>query len=227
VTKTFFKRVPPPKYTPSLVTDRPEYVKEKWGECKVCPERIRSECERRTRSRPAMPMMCELYDSLDCLALGIEPSEILTLERRSPATGRFEKGNIPWNVGISSFDPNPGTHFKKGCVPQNKLAVGTEVETKGYIRRKVAEPKVWRQRSHIIWEEHHGRPLPEGWIVRHKDGDKLNDDPHNLEAMPRNRNLAETLKDPVVMQRKKDGTACANRGRWKKYRDAQGKIESR
>ena len=220
MTATYFKRVSPPSYRPCFVTERPEYVKTRWGECKVCPKRVQAECRDRQLNRPAVPMMCEIFDELDCLALGIEPSKILILERRSPATGRFEKGNTPWNRGISSFDPSPGTHFKKGFVPQNTLPVGTEVETKGYIRRKIAEPSVWRQRSRIIWEEHHGRPLPEGWIVRHRDGDKLNDDPHNLEAMPRSRNLAETLKDPAVMKRKKDGTACANRKRWKKYREA-------
>jgi len=170
--------------------------------------------------------MCELWDELDCLMLDVAPHEITgntaikMLERRSPATGRFEKGNIPWNVGMNSFNPSPGTHFKPGYIPQNKLDVGTEVETKGYIRVKVAEPNVWRQRSHIIWEEHHGRPLPKGWIVRHKDGDKLNDDPYNLEAMSRRRNLAETLRDPVVMKRKKDRTAYVNRERWKKHRKA-------
>jgi len=183
--------------------------------------------------RSEMPMMCELADELDVLGSGLDEKGLKTLadaaikisERRSPATGRLEKGNIPWNIGMSSFDPSPDTHFKPGNRPQNTVAVGTEVETKGYIRRKVAEPNVWRQRSHIVWEEHHGRPLSEGWIVRHKDGDPLNDDPRNLEAMHRSRNLIETLKDPIISKRRKDQLACAMRERWKKYREAQRKNE--
>jgi len=176
--------------------------------------------------RPEMPVMCELADELDCLASGLDEKglkkqsddAIKMSERRSPVTGRIEKGNTPWNIGMSDFDPSPDTHFKLGHRPKNTVTVGTEVETKGYIRRKVAEPNVWRQRSHIIWEEYHGRSLPKGWIVRHKDGNPLNDDPHNLEAMPRSRNLAETLKDPVILKRRKDRLSCAMRERWEEYR---------
>lgn len=177
-------------------------------------------------------MMCEMADELDVLAseLDDEGLEILAdaaikiSERRSPTTGRFEKGTTPWNVGMSSFDPSPDTHFKPGNCPQNTVAVGTEVETKGYIRRKVAEPNIWRQRSHIVWEEHNGRSLPKNWIVRHKDGNSLNDDPYNLEAMPRSRNLTETLKDPVILKRRKDRLSCAMRERWKKHREAQERL---
>lgn len=140
------------------------------------------------------------------------------LERRSPVTGRFENGNIPWNRGIMGIHLNPETEFKLGNRPQNTVAVGTEVETRGYIRRKVAEPNIWRQRSQIIWEQHHGRMLPKGWIVRHKDGNPLNDDPHNLDAIPRSQNLIETLKNPIILKRRKDRLSCALRERWEEYR---------
>lgn len=230
LTEKYLIRDNRPKYTPRLVTKKPEYRKRMLGSCKKCPERIQAECRDRIRHRPNMPVMCERLDELDVLASGLDENvkdvladaAIKMLERRSPATGRFEKGTTPWNSGMSSFDPSPDTHFKPGNCPQNTVAVGTEVETKGYIRRKVSEPNVWRQRSHIIWEDYHKRSLPEGWIVRHKDGNPLNDDPHNLEAMPRSQNLTETLKDPVILKRRKDQLTLAMRERWKKHREAQG-----
>jgi len=72
MTGAYFKRVPPSSYTPRFVTKRPEYEKKKWGECKVCPERVQAECRHRQMTDPAMPMMCELVDELDVLASGLD-----------------------------------------------------------------------------------------------------------------------------------------------------------
>ena len=36
----------------------------------------------------------------------------------------------------------------------------------------------------VIYERHKG-PIPDGWVVHHKEEDKGNNDPDNLEAMPR------------------------------------------
>jgi|GEM_PF-5037751 len=216
----------PNKNSIVLMADKPEFIPKRYrgslGDsiCDICP--MLNKC--RERVSKGGHCYCEVPDESDYLLVLQDGAAIKLLEKRSPVTGRFEKGNIPWNVGMSSFDPSPDTHFKPGCIPQNTLAVGTEVESQGYIRRKIAEPNVWRWRSHIIWEEHYGRLLPDGWIVRHKDGNPFNDDPHNLDAMPRSRNLTETLKDPCVRKRKRDGTARANSERWDKYRNLQKKM---
>jgi len=210
-----------------LVADKPEfkpkrYNKTTWTDsiCGNCTMLI--PC--RARVRLGGWCYCEIPDELDYLFVSQNGTVIKLLERRSSVTGRFEKGHVPWNIGMSDFDPSPETHFKSGDRPKNTAIVGTEVKTKGYIRRKVSEPNVWRQRSHIIWEEHHGQPLSEGWIVRHKDGDPLNDDPNNLEAMPRSRNLTETLKDPVILKRKKERLSHAMRERWKEYRSLKDDV---
>jgi len=204
-----------------LVANKPEFRPKRYNKkaladsiCGNCP--MLEKCGKRVAN--GLWCYCETPDDLDYLFVLQNDTTIKLLEKRSPTTGRIEKGNIPWNIGMKGFNPSPDTHFKPGNRPQNTAAVGTEVETKGYIRRKVAEPNIWRQRSHIIWEEHRGRSLPEGWIVRHKDGNPLNDDPHNLEAMPRSRNLIETLKDPVILKRRKERLAYALRERWKEYR---------
>jgi hypothetical protein len=36
----------------------------------------------------------------------------------------------------------------------------------------------------LVWEKYHRRKLPRGWVVHHLDGNPLNNDVSNLEAMP-------------------------------------------
>jgi hypothetical protein len=99
------------------------------------------------------------------------------------------------------------------------------VKTKGYIRVKVAEPNVWRQRSHIVWEAAHDKILPDGWIVRHLDDDPLNDAPENLEAMPRSKHLLRTLEDPVVEKHTREQVSKGSKRRWKKHRELEREEE--
>lgn len=60
------------RYTPRLITHKPEYRKKMLGSCKKCPERIQAECRDRQVNSPNMPMMCELWDVLDALASGFD-----------------------------------------------------------------------------------------------------------------------------------------------------------
>jgi len=114
---------------------------------------------------------------------------------------------------------SPDTEFKKGNRPQTWVPVGSEAEMKGgYIKVKIAEPNIWKLRSHLVWKAAHGKELPEGWIVRRRDGDPKNDDPENLVAMPRGKHLQETLKDPEVNARWKRRTRRASKKRWIDYR---------
>ena len=113
------------------------------------------------------------------------------------------------------------TEFKKGNRPQTWVPVGSESKTKGYIRVKVAEPNVWRQRSHVVWEEANNKPLPEGWIVRHLDDDPLNDAPENLEAMPRSKHILKTLEDPAIEKHTREQVSKGSKRRWKEYREKQ------
>jgi len=83
MTDTYSRRVPPPRYTPRLVTEKPEYVKEKWGECHVCPERIQAECRDRQLHHPGMPMMCEVWDQLDVLTSGTDEKVLKKILRNA------------------------------------------------------------------------------------------------------------------------------------------------
>lgn len=108
---------------------------------------------------------------------------------------------------------SPATEYKKGHRPASWRLVGSESMSRGYMRVKVAEPNVWRMRSHIAWEKEHGRSLPKGWIVRRVDGDPLNDAPENLIAMSRGQHILKTLEDPEISERrdKQAGKASTRR----------------
>lgn len=55
---------------------------------------------------------------------------------------------------------------------------------------KVEEPNLWKQRSTLTWEEHHG-PVPAGRIVHHEDRDTLNDSVGNLSCITRAEHMNE------------------------------------
>ncbi len=114
---------------------------------------------------------------------------------------------------------SPETQFKPGSVPPTLVPVGTESMSKGYMRVKVAEPNVWKQRSHIAWGEANKKSLPDGWIVCHIDGDPLNDDPENLVAKSRGQHLTQILEDPEVGARMAKRRNRASKKRWATYRE--------
>lgn len=102
-------------------------------------------------------------------------------------TGMFEKGGMPWNTGLKGkmvTKPNSG-NFQKGHRPKNSVPVGTRVITKGWVKVKVAEPNIWRNESRIVWEKHHGTPVPKGKLLIHLDGDFTNNSIDNLALISR------------------------------------------
>lgn len=100
-------------------------------------------------------------------------------------TGRFFKGQVSHNKGQRGMvKPNSG-QFKKGNIPQNHLPIGTEIMRHGdCIWRKIAEPNVWRQKHHLHWERYRG-PIPDGKMIRFKDGDPTNICMANFELITR------------------------------------------
>lgn len=102
---------------------------------------------------------------------------------KTTARHSFPKGNVPWNKGMKGWKA-PGTErtqFKKGNIPQTYLPIGTEVvDSDGYVKVKIADPNKWEYKHRLIWEKHHGRPVPPGHAVIFGDGDKRNLDPDNL-----------------------------------------------
>ena len=107
---------------------------------------------------------------------------------KSGIDARFKKGHIPPNKGKKGVCA-PGcekTWFKKGNVPVNKKPVGSErVDRDGYTLVKVAEPRTWKLKHRLVWEEHYGK-VPRDHAIMFLDGDKTNFDISNLRLVTRN-----------------------------------------
>lgn len=130
------------------------------------------------------------------------------------AAYRFPKGHRPWNKGMKGLQPKGRaveTQFKPGQVPHTWMPIGAVREIKGYLYVKVSDVRLvpwthnWRPVHHVVWEEHHDRPLPDGHVLRFRDGDANNFDPGNLELITRRQNMArntihrypEPVKDAI------------------------------
>ena len=119
--------------------------------------------------------------------------------------GTFRKNNRPWNAGKKGIQLSPESAFKPGHQPINWYPVGTERlrtstsklngsrevdDIRVYI--KVAEPNKWKLRSRQVWEQANG-PIPPGYVVRHKNLNRLDDRLENLEMITQAENLRRTL----------------------------------
>lgn len=81
------------------------------------------------------------------------------------------------------------TSFKKNHAPTNHKDVGYERITRdGYIERKIAEPNVFVLLHRLIWQEQNG-PIPQGFNIQFKDGNKLNVNIENLYMISRSDQL--------------------------------------
>lgn len=119
----------------------------------------------------------------------------------SGLTGRFKKGNVPANKG--THPPTVGrmgeTQFKKGHLPHNTKPIGYErISKDGYVEVKIAMRRSdvgghnnFKGKHILMWEKHNG-PVPEGYIVTFKDGNKLNTDINNLALLSRAEHLELT-----------------------------------
>lgn len=115
---------------------------------------------------------------------------------------RFKKEHIPWNKGLKGLHFSPATQFKKGRIPSNGKPLGTVtiVKNKDGRMRKIATlgptpyRHIWVPYARWIWEQQHG-PVPEGYLIVHEDGNRLNDDPNNLVLVDCRGNLALIRKN--------------------------------
>jgi len=106
--------------------------------------------------------------------------------------GRFKKGCAVWNKGLLGFNLSPATQFRPGNVPANvKPMYSGRLNKDGYIEIKVPErnphtgaPTRFRLKHRWLWEQEHG-PLPEGYVLVFRDGDKRHCALDNLELMRR------------------------------------------
>lgn len=125
----------------------------------------------------------------------------------------FPKGHKPSNTGKTmpahQREKLAKTMFKVGSIPHNTLHDGAvtirhnkKTNTKyRYIR---LEKGKWLEYYRYIWKQHRGN-IPRGYLVRHINGDTLDDRLENLEMIPRKAQIIEhsssiNLKDGFVAQ---------------------------
>jgi hypothetical protein len=119
--------------------------------------------------------------------------------------GQFPKGNIPKNKGIKGviYEGCKKTWFKKGNIPVNYRPVGSErVNVDGYVEVKIKDPRTWRLKHQVIWEQYNGK-IPKGHAVIFGDGDKENLDIDNLILVSRKQllkmNTNGLIKDNIEL----------------------------
>ena len=93
---------------------------------------------------------------------------------------RFKKGNQPWNKGIKGICiGGKETQFKKGNVPHNTRYDGaTRLNVDGYIEERISK-RNWDLQHRLVWQRQNG-PIPEGCLVKFRDGNRLNTNIENL-----------------------------------------------
>ena len=108
--------------------------------------------------------------------------------------GKFKKGFTPHNAGKKLEDyltPDQIKRMKKTSFKKGQRAGEKNNTWKGgvqemthdcvYLYDGVGKRK---RRPKAVYEEHFGK-VPKGYVIYHKDGNKNNDDPDNLEAISR------------------------------------------
>ncbi|MBQ6568304.1 MAG: HNH endonuclease [Treponema sp.] len=161
------------------------------GESKLFPRAVRDYIRANNAGKTA-EQMTELLNSH--FSTSYTSAQIKGIRARmhlvSGLTGHFERGHIPANKGMKGVWHKgcENTWFKKGQIPHNHVAVGTEVmSTDGYLKIKVAEPNVWAFKHIMEWEKYHG-DVPEGCLISFKDGDHYNCRIENLMCITRAEN---------------------------------------
>lgn len=111
---------------------------------------------------------------------------------------RYKKGSIPQNKGKKqteymskdAISRTKATRFKKGSIPPNAVPIGYErIDKDGYINIKVEGRKKLVLKHRYVWEQHNG-PIPEGYNIQFKDGNKHNcEDINNLYMISRSEQM--------------------------------------
>ncbi|MFP4863549.1 HNH endonuclease signature motif containing protein [Providencia rettgeri] len=115
-------------------------------------------------------------------------------------SGKFSKGNVPFNKGKKGLISGNSGSFQKGHKPHNHQHIGAEALTKdGYIKVKIAEPNKWELKHRLIWEKHNG-PIPKDHVIKFIDDDKQNCDIENL--------MIITMKEHAIINRHYSGATA-------------------
>jgi len=102
---------------------------------------------------------------------------------------QFKKGNVPVIKGKHHSEAameklrKSGTWFEKGNLPHNTRETGAErIDEDGYTVVKVGN-RNWQFKHRMLWEAANG-PIPDGYSLWFKDGNRQNITLDNLELIP-------------------------------------------
>lgn len=197
-------------------------------------EWLRENCTMETAQYRAA--FCARFDRSD-----VTVEKLMSLRKRegfrTGRSGQFWKGKVPPNKGQRMPEGKGGRHpnarksqFRKGELPQNFRGPGHEsLGDDGYMwivtdrTNPWTGAATWRVHKHRwLWEQKHG-PVPDGHVLKCLDGDRLNTNPSNWEAVPqgllprlngksgRNYDLAPAELKPTIMAVAKLEHASRNR----------------
>lgn len=109
---------------------------------------------------------------------------------------QFRVGGKPWNDGVKGIHLSPESEFKPGPRPNKRSPIGSvSIRTRSRDGKqrawvKVAQPNRWTMRAQAVWVSENG-PIPNGFVIHHRDRDALNDDIGNLQMMTRAEHIDE------------------------------------
>lgn len=107
-------------------------------------------------------------------------------------TGAFKKGQKPWNKGLKNVNGYSSTRWKKGESPRcnaKKIGETWAVNCKGTYYVYIKTERGRELYSHYLWRQRNGKEVPEGYIIRHKDGNTTNHEADNLMCISRAENV--------------------------------------
>jgi hypothetical protein len=122
---------------------------------------------------------------------------ILIKGHKKGAQTQFKKGHIPVNKGKKGEDymskeslkKMRNTFFQKNHIPHNALPVGSE-SVNVYLYIKLPGERKVKIKHRWVWEQANG-PIPKGYNVQFKDGNRLNCHIDNLYLISRADQLAK------------------------------------
>lgn len=85
--------------------------------------------------------------------------------------------------------------FQKGHSGHARPIGSERIDNDGYVMIKVGHPKKWRLKSHVVWEQYHGRKMKENEIIAYLDRNRSNCSIENLK-------IVEIGEIPSLVRRK-------------------------
>lgn len=139
--------------------------------------------------------VCQVYNK--AYGLGLKKTEqymneLLSIEaerlKNYGKKTRFKKGNKSWNEGTKGVMKANSGSFKNGHIPATIKPVGSRrIDKDGHFVEKQPDGS-WIKIQYVIWEKVNGK-VPDGYVLRFKDGNPKNLHIDNLQVITKAENM--------------------------------------